>query len=81
MRKEELMGMERKYGRVTTERGNIPAEEPVVVFRAQDKLTPTLMRMYGQLCASHGLTRMAEEAEKTAQGLESWKGEKKLPDW
>lgn len=74
------MAIERKYGRVTTERGNIPAEEPVIVFRAQDKLAPVLMRMYGQLCRSHGLDRMGEEAEKTAKELERW-GKKKLPDW
>ena len=30
------MGIDAKYGRVTTERGDIGEDEPVVVFRAQD---------------------------------------------
>lgn len=74
------MAVERKYGRVTTEKGNIPDDEPVIVFRGQDRLAPAIMRIYAQLCRTHGCDRVAEEAEKTAQMLEQWKP-KKLPDW
>lgn len=74
------MAIERKYGKVTTERGAIPDNEPVVVFRGQDALAPVVMRMYAMLCGSHGLSEMAQQAEKTALELEAW-GKKKLPDW
>ncbi|HEY5484425.1 MAG TPA: hypothetical protein VIK31_11555 [Propionibacteriaceae bacterium] len=31
------------YGKVTTEHGTIGADEPVIVFRAKDKLLPALL--------------------------------------
>lgn len=37
------MGYDRKYGKVTTEFGNIGEDEPVVVFRAQDKTLPQVL--------------------------------------
>lgn len=42
------MAVDRKYGRVTLERGTIGEDEPVVVFRAQDKMLPEL---FGQVPA------------------------------
>ena len=44
------MGIDVKYGRVTTERGHIPDDEPVVVFRAQDRLLPSVLREYRFCC-------------------------------
>ena len=41
-----------KYGRVLTESGKIPAGEPVVVFRAQDKFLPAVLHNYLSLCAA-----------------------------
>ena len=48
------MGYDRKYGRVTTEFGTIGENEPVVVFRAQDKLLAPLLKIYKVLCAIAG---------------------------
>lgn len=55
------MGYDRKYGKVTFERGNIGEHEPVVVFRAKDVLLPELLYAYIGLC----LTRTNVEAEHT----------------
>jgi hypothetical protein len=48
------MGIDGKYGQVTTEFGNISDDEPVVVFRAQDKLLPALLEEYMMLCKDAG---------------------------
>lgn len=40
------MALDLKYGRVTTEFGTIGEDEPVVVFRAQDRLLPEVLRHY-----------------------------------
>lgn len=48
------MGMDRKYGRVTTERGDIGPDEPVVVFRAQDALLPLVLASYRDMCMDAG---------------------------
>lgn len=48
------MAIDLKYGRVTTERGSIGDDEPVVVFRAQDALLPTVLHYYGDLCLASG---------------------------
>jgi hypothetical protein len=48
------MALDLKYGRVTTERGDIGDDEPVMVFRAQDGMLPHLIEVYRQLCAQAG---------------------------
>lgn len=48
------MGFDRKYGRITTEHGDIPDDEPVIVFRARDRLTPKLIGIYWNLCKEAG---------------------------
>jgi hypothetical protein len=48
------MAIDRKYGRVTTERGDIGEDEPVFVFRAQDQVTPWLLVEYEDLCRRAG---------------------------
>jgi len=40
------MGYDGKYGKVTTEHGNIPDDEPVIVFRGRDKIIPAMLRFY-----------------------------------
>lgn len=47
-------GLDSKYGHVITELGFIPAEEPVVVFRGQDRLTPYVLEGYDALCRAAG---------------------------
>lgn len=48
------MGFDGKYGRVTTEFGDIPDTEPVIVFRAQDKLLPAVLDHYLTLAIDAG---------------------------
>lgn len=48
------MGYDRKYGKVTTEFGNIGENEPVVVFRAQDALLVDVLSYYIKLCIDTG---------------------------
>jgi hypothetical protein len=51
------MGLDNKYGEVTTERGDIGEDEPVVVFRAQDGLLPELLEAYRAMCREAGSPR------------------------
>lgn len=51
------MGYDRKYGKVTTEFGNIPDDEPVIVFRARDKLLPKVLAYYHMFCIKEGSPR------------------------
>lgn len=74
------MAIERKYGKVTTEKGSIHPEEPVIIFRGQDKYASAVVRFYATLVASHGDVEMAKEAHKTADALEAWP-KKKTPTW
>lgn len=48
------MGLDIKYGKVTTQYGTIGEDEPVVVFRAQDALLPKMLRIYQILCEVAG---------------------------
>ena len=48
------MGYDGKYGRVTTEHGDIPDDEPVIVFRARDKVTINMLAHYHQVCMMSG---------------------------
>lgn len=48
------MGYDGKYGKVTTEHGDIGEDEPVIIFRAKDKLAPQLIMIYKVLCREAG---------------------------
>ena len=48
------MGYDTKYGKVTTEFGEIPDDEQVIVFRARDKNVPELLDDYLELCELSG---------------------------
>jgi hypothetical protein len=43
-----------KYGKVTTEHGDIPADEPVFVLRARDELACPMLSAYFELCRRGG---------------------------
>lgn len=51
------MAFDGKYGRVTTEFGDIGEDEPVVVFRAQDPLLPKVLMYYHLFCLKAGSPR------------------------
>lgn len=44
------MGYDHKYGKITTEFGNIGEDEPVVMFRARDALLPRVLMYYHLFC-------------------------------
>jgi hypothetical protein len=44
------LGYDGKYGRVSTEHGDIPDDEPVIVFRARDVNTRAVLAHYLKLC-------------------------------
>ena len=48
------MGYDGKYGRVTTEHGDIPDDEPVIVFRARDVRSRGVLAHYYRLCEEGG---------------------------
>lgn len=48
------MGYSTKYGRIATERKEIPDDEPVFVIRAADALACPLLSAYYSLCGKNG---------------------------
>lgn len=63
------MAIEFKYGRVTLERSTIGEDEPVVVFRAQDRFLGRVLTDYMNVCADNGsppehLNRISETRRK-----------------
>jgi hypothetical protein len=65
------MGYDPEYGVVITEHGDIPPDEPVVLFRARDIHLPALLLAYRKLCEAGGSPerhlRMADRARGLAQ--------------
>jgi hypothetical protein len=67
------MGYDRKYGRDITKHGDIPDDEPVIVFRARDKLTCPLLSAYYELCKKAGSpARHLELIEGTYTVFADW---------
>jgi hypothetical protein len=67
------MGYEGKYGKVTTEHGSIPDDEPVILFRARDALTPPLLDSYYALCKAAGSPqRHLDMIETTRLAFVEW---------
>lgn len=48
------MAHDLKYGKVSLERSTIGEDEPVVVFRARDKLLPKVLAYYHLFCLKEG---------------------------
>ena len=67
------MGRDPKYGRVELERGDIGNDEPVMVFRAQDRLLPLVIQSYWELC------RDAGSPQAHLDGLDAFRRE--IEDW
>lgn len=67
------MALDGKYGRVTLENGTVGEEEPVVVFRAQDKLLLPLMHEYRRLCEEAGSpARHLDQIDASCRQIEAW---------
>ncbi len=67
------MGYDAKYGEVTTEHGTIGRDEPVVVFRAQDRLLPKLLKVYRIMCELAGSPQHhLDLIDSTAGEVKDW---------
>jgi len=67
------MAIDQKYGRVTVEHGSIGADEPVVVFRAQDRLLPKLLLVYRILCEeAESPSRHLADIDAAASAVKDW---------
>ncbi len=74
------MGTDAKYGQITTEKKEIPEEEPVFLIRAQDALSGPIVRDYAILYLAvtndkPGFNRIIDVAEQ----MDKWHF-KKVPD-
>lgn len=70
------MARDGKYGRVTLERGTIGEDEPVVVFRAQDRLLPKVLKVYRIMCELAGSPRHhLALIDRTAATIKAWQAE------
>ena len=78
------MGFDLKYGVVTTEHGEIPDDEPVIMFRARDALTLGVLAHYLKLCDGISPVRhlriIAENLARFAQWQEEHPDRVKIPD-
>jgi hypothetical protein len=71
------MAISGKYGKI--EIRGVGDDEPVFVLRAQDRLAPHAIEMYGALAESHG-SPAAKGVAAEAEAFRKWAGNKKLPD-
>lgn len=77
------MAIDPKYGKITLEHGSIGEDEPVVVFRAKDKLLPQLLAQYEWLCSQAGTTeRHLQLIAEAKQKVIDWQkvNPTKVPD-
>ena len=70
------MAIDNKYGRVTLENGTVGADEPVVVFRAQDSLLPKVLDIYAFMCEIAGSPkRHLDLIRKTSLDIKGWQAQ------
>lgn len=70
------MGYDGKYGKVTTEHGDIPDDEPVIVFRGRDRIVPAMLRFYLEMCESNGSPpRHLSLIQRSAAEIVRWQNE------
>lgn len=79
------MGYSRKHGNVTTERKEIPADEPVFVIRAADAMACPLLSAYYSLCCNNSadlthVKTVEAEYNRFADWQEAHPERVKLPD-
>jgi hypothetical protein len=71
-----VMAIDGKYGRVTLEHGTVGEDEPVVVFRAQDRLLPKLLAYYRLFCWKAGSpSRHLSIIDSTLDTVQRWQEE------
>jgi hypothetical protein len=74
--RELIMAQEGKYGKITTERGSIPDDEPVFLLRAQDRLSVQAIEAYMRLCQVNGCPSPHLEAlDEVFLAFVNWQGQ------
>jgi len=73
------MGHSGKYGVIKTEFGNIPEDEPVFLFRAQDKYTADILIKYALQRYSDGDRKAYDQIMLAVDKVRAWPTNKK-PD-
>ena len=72
------MAIDKKYGQIDIK--GIPADEPVFVLRAKDRLSAPAIQAYAEMAQDAGCTpEFVESAQSAGDTLASWPT-KKLPD-
>jgi hypothetical protein len=70
------MAIDNKYGRITTEFGDIGEDEQVVLFRGRDRLLPKLLKIYHILCSIAGSpVHHLEAIDQAAAKIKMWQAE------
>lgn len=70
------MAVDLKYGRVQTEFGDIGEDEPVFIFRAQDKLLLDVIGDYRSDCVAAGSPQHHLDAiDESARRIREWQSE------
>lgn len=70
------MGIDNKYGQVIVSGSTIAEDEPVVVFRAQDKMLPDLLKIYKILCKAAGSPKKhLDLIHESAEQIRAWQAE------
>lgn len=71
--------MESKYGKITVEKKEIPADEPLFLLRAQDKLAAGTIRYYAEMRRTVGDKEAADHCLEVAKAFDAWPNQK-MPD-
>lgn len=66
------MAIDRRYGRVTLELGDVGTNEPVVVFAADDELLPELLTIYIEMARNARLPERIEEIAVARDDVVEW---------
>ena len=67
------------YNRIQDPAGLIPADEPVFLLRAQDKLACFAVAYYAEMCKQNQAPEVAAKAQTHADRMAAWP-KKKVPD-
>lgn len=67
------------YNRIQDPEGKIPADEPVVLLRGQDKLAIEALEVYVMLCEQHQAEEVAAKIREHLKLMKAWP-KKKVPD-
>lgn len=75
------MARDVKFGTVTTGNGNIPADEPVFVLRAQDVLALIILRDYAERAGRAGCAEpFLRDVQNAIAQFEVCSGDRKRPE-